>query len=393
MTALATWRRFTLFCSLIGLGFACQSSAPQYELECKTIAVLPPENLDEVASEYISNLWAKELRRRKMLVNCDKVISSERLRSIYFPLNITHRSKLSGPGLTLAQRRTLINRSGITHVAALGYRYAKGRLTFKPQLYDIVLQRQERDHAVNRELAVNKVDQKYFELDGSKRFKLAFTHFLPTALSMGATNSNFGNAYTEESAKQRYVQLGNKRKSLVPPLLSSFRLENIPNRSGYNLFDGSLRLVPYLNVTVVDNLYEYVDINQYYESQTNAAAAYDPFQYSLVFYGFSPNLLLEGSFYTPIGTFFLAFGGGPAMYYYADSEGAGSFGMKLSRAFRIGYRIFLTESWFMQAAVEDQDYSRAVSNEYYQSTSDTYAILGIGYLYPEIQRMIRDTLL
>lgn len=385
-------RRVCCVLAMQALLLACQTPAPLDPGACKTIVVLPPESIDERTSDYVIRRWFQAARRQKLLRPCDKVVEKGLAKNHFRFLNISHTAPVEASRLNARQRTVFQKNLKATHAVSLSYSYSFRYLEIKPLLYEIVSYRKE-ETPLARTVKLQEVEGDYFNISFERWTKLSLLRLIPTSLVGGFSSSEFINEYAESGESQLYHEVSRERASEFPPILSSFRFENTLHRSGFNLFDFSLRFAPYFNFHFVNNRYIYAPIDEYRAYEENPNLSYSTFDYKLKFYASTLNILGDLSLYSPIGTFFFSLGPGLSLYHYQDNQSEQATGFTPTGLIRFGYRAFITQRWFFQVLLESQFFTNDVDSEYFKSESDSYGIVGVGFFYPEIQRAASQRLL
>lgn len=369
---------------ILSLLAGCQTPERLDPSACKKIVILPPESFDEKASDYVIETWRKLATGKKLLRPCDVIIDMKKAKATFKFMNISHSSPVGAGQLSTRQRSTLLTSFQATHLLSLDFTYSFDTLTIRPQLFELLSNMP--DHgALRQKLIAKNVEDKVFDIPFSRWLKLGLISLVPTSFVGGFSQSTFANALADGSVGAPLQELERESQDIIPPLLSSFRFENLLHRDGYNLFDFGFRFIPYMNFSVVNNHYVYTTQEEYAKFQANPAYAVSRQDYSLKYYSGSANIMGDLSLYLPIGTIFFSLGAGLVLYNYEDSLGNSETGLTPAPIFRFGYRIFFDQRWFVQLVGETQIYEGIVDNELFKSDSDNYAIFGIGYFYPEIQ--------
>ncbi len=378
------------FHALLLLG--CQTLPPLDPIACKTIVILPPESIDERTSDYVIQLWIKAARDRKYFKSCDKIVSSDHAKNVFTFLNISHADPVEASELSANMRSVFQVQFKGTHAVSLDYSYNFGKLTIKPLVLNIISNKPDRG-LLHKHVVMREAESEYFEIPFSRWLKLSLAQLVPTSVVGGFSEQDFENEYASGGDDDIYHELSSENASSIPPVLSSFRFEKILHRKGFNLFDVSFRFVPYFNFRFTNQLNTYAPKSEWDAHQTDPTIPFTSFDYNLKFYASVLNILGDLAFYTPIGSLFFSLGPGLGIYHYEDSLNENYTGPMLSLLTRIGYRAFFNDRWYFQFIAENQSYNGAIENESFKSSSDSYAILGIGFFYPEIQRAATRSLL
>ena len=374
---------FTYLCLL---GFFPFGSGPTRAAEtdsttgCELILVVPQDRHDSAGGAFAFKSWLAKVR--KEFSPCDRFVTGSTASDILALINVHDTSDLVPANLAARQIASLKDQRAFTQILLLKYTASEHELQVKPELFDI-----ESDHV--QAAQADQLDATIPLTDASPKFAPSLWRRVwnglilkPNAFLVGASTATLIN---QREQNNEVVELDHHQTSVLPPFVNGFAATSIEHPNGFATWDVSWRLFTSFNLIYFQDSYTYLTDLKVSPKDPNTIIGTET-DYSLQLYGVAVGLNEEVTFHTSVGGFFASVGLGVAPYIYHDTLGEGFYGTSLIARGAGGYRAFLTNRFYVQAAAElIHPMPQFVSNSIFVSNVTSYVFAGIGVFLPGIR--------
>ena len=351
--------------------------------ECRIIVVMPPQNADEKASDFVANKWIPNARAA--LSNCDQIVDYKQSKEVFNFLGVDYFNSNKNVQLSDAQIAVLNEKTKATHLISLNYKVASADLSITPKLYSLKPRHLIKDSALSQKVVINLPRNNPLANSDSQGSlsKYSFLRLIPNATIIGASFTYLINDYVY---KKNIREVKVHENNSIPRVISAFSMVNVIHPYRLALFDYGFTFNSSLDGMAIDNSYTYVPT-----TDSNGLVPAE-FEYKVRLYGLSASMSGIFFIHTPVGLSSLGVGFGLAPYWYQTSDSSG-FGVVPITRVDVSHTIFMSERFFMRFQVILNEMARTpISTPLYKLSGHSRVIFGIGYFFPESKSMIRKSL-
>lgn len=349
--------------------------------ECDLILVVPQDRHDSTGAAFAFKSWLAKVREN--FNACDRFITGSTASGILALINIHDVNDLVPENIAGRQLRSLREQRPFTQLLTMKHTAQSGHLLVTPTLYNIHEDALEIEPSepLNADIPLTAKSPSFDP--GLLRKTWDSLVLRPNALLVGASTATLVN---QREQNGEVIEREHHQSSVLPPLVNGVSVTSIQHPNGFALWDVSSRLFTSLNFLYFQDSYNYLTDLKASPKDPNTVIGTET-AYSLQLYGVAIGLNEEITIHTPVGGIFGSVGLGAAPFIYHDTLGEGFYGISLIARGAGGYRAFLTNRLYVQAAIElVHPMPQFVSNRIFVSNVTSYAFVGVGVFLPGITK-------
>ena len=251
----------------------------------------------------------------------------------------------------------------------------------KQQRLKIVLWRINSDNTLRRIglRFTNISDRELNSLPHSPALLNLLALLTPNTMTLGFVKTEVnGFESTRESSLWEHRET--RLRSNLPRIISSIGFNKIDHPKAFNIFDWSGSLFPSTYLFAIDQESTFVRKDQAPDLNADIRKA------TVEIYGSCTNLIAMGSFYSILGTTYLAIGYGPCLHWRKEDRGHADWTIDFANRIIFGHRIFVTQDWYVFFEGDQLNFSKFLyKSDLVKSRSIGRANLGIGWYLPDVE--------